>query len=163
MAVPEYFGRNAVAAAQAISGLDERRLADLLENVRIGITIGSDAEGPEGQALSDLLIRLLARLYPALAIRADRGTAAAQDAQGLALRVNPRVDLTGRPTLEIVVGSSALEPWASERFYVGSNGWTATFSTSRPQSCNGTDIPFGAGIAACLAAANVFRRVFLPA
>jgi hypothetical protein len=162
MAVPEYFGRNAVAAAQAISGLDERRLADLLENVRIGITIGSDAEGPEGQALSDLLIRLLARLYPALVIRVDRGTAAAQAAQDLALRVNPRVDLTGRPTLEIVVGLSALEPWASERFYVGSNGWTATFSTSRPRSCGKTDVPFGAGVAACLAAANVFRRVFLP-
>src|SRR5205823_2709797 len=45
---------------------------------------------------------------------------------------------------------------------VGSNGWTANVSTRSHRLCADTDVPFGAGVAACLAAGNLFRYVFLP-
>lgn len=161
MAVPDYFGRNAVAVAQAISGLDEERLAASLVDVRVGITIGYDAQGKEGQALTDLLVRLVARLYPTLVVRGDYEEGVVH-ARELASRINPAIDLEGSPTVEIVVGSSKLQPSASLRIFVGCDGWTATISTTRPQSCADTDVPFGAGVAACLAAGNLFRHLFLP-
>lgn len=163
MAVADYFGRNAVAAAQAIRGLDEERLASLLENVRVGITIGGDALGPEGRALVDLLIRLIARLYPSIAIRADFRGAVADDAAVLASKINPRIEFTERPTIEIVVGATRRKRWASTQIFTGSAEWAAAVSSSSPRSCGPSGNPFGAGAAACLAAANLFRRVFLPA
>ena len=130
MAVPDYFGRNAVAIAQAISGLDDKRLALTLDEVCVGITFGPDAVGAEGGALSDLLIRLVARLYPRLMVRADRNNRLVHSAQELASRINPRIEFAGTPTIEIVVGSSRLRPRSRSRIFVGSAGWTATISSS---------------------------------
>ncbi|MHB8812511.1 MAG: E2 ligase fold family C protein, partial [Steroidobacteraceae bacterium] len=162
MAIPDYFGRNAVAIAQVISGLDEERLSAALSDVRVGITIGRDARGFEGRALLDLLVRLVSRLYPTVAFRADHDNSVCDDARDLASRINPNVELTGKPTVELVVGSTRLRSWAPQRIFVGSTAWTAAVSTSRPQPCGYTEIPFGAGAAACLGAANLFRHVFLP-
>lgn len=163
MALPDYFGRNAVAVAQAISGLDEDRLRPILDNVSVGITTGIDAHGAEGRASLDLLVRLLARLYPRLVIRSERGESIAADASELARRINPRVDLEdGPPTVEIVIGRTRKRSPALRRIYVGSDGWTARVSTSQPQACGRSDIPIGAGVAACLGAANLFRHAFLP-
>lgn len=162
MSVPDYFARNAVAIAQAISGLDEVQLDSILRDVRVGITLGRDSESREGRALIDLLVRLLARLYPTLLFRSDWADSIESDARSLARRINPLVDLDGKPTIEIVVGSSKLRRWSPHRLFVGSNGWQALFSTTKMQACADTKIPFGPGVAACLAAANLFRRIFLP-
>jgi molybdopterin/thiamine biosynthesis adenylyltransferase len=161
MALPDYFGRNAVAIAQAISGLDEQRLTSALENVRVGITIARDARAAEGRAIADLLVRLLARLYPTLVFRSEHGESPAADAHSLASRINPRIEFVGEPTIEIVIGATKLQRWAPMRIMVGSRGWDASASISRVQSCGNTENPFGPGAAACLAAANLFRQVFL--
>ncbi|EQD68685.1 ThiF family protein, partial [mine drainage metagenome] len=150
------------AIAQVISGLDEPRLAAALSDVRIGITIGRDAHGSEGRALLDLLVRLVSRLYPTLVLRADHDNGVCDSARELATRINPNVELTGTPTVEIVIGSSRLRPFAPQRIFVGSSAYKAMISTTRQQSCGDTQIPFGAGAAACLGAANLFRHVFLP-
>ena len=71
LAIPDCFQRNAVAIAQAISGLDEQRLKARLADVCIGVTIGLDAGGEEGRAMADLLVRLLGRLYPSLVVREE--------------------------------------------------------------------------------------------
>jgi molybdopterin/thiamine biosynthesis adenylyltransferase len=162
VALPDYFARNAVALAQAISGLDEARLTQILEPVRVGITIGAGADNAEGRALTDLLVRLLARLYPTLIVRSERGDAAAADAQLLARNINPKIDLLGKPTVEIVVGTTRLARSAPVQIKAGSDAWIAALSTTNTQSCGNSDSPFGAGVAACLAAANLFRHVFLP-
>ena len=78
MAIPDYFKRNAVAISQAISGLDEQRLESVLGDVCIGVTVGPDASGHEGRAIVDLLVRLLARLYPSIVIR-DEGDGGATE------------------------------------------------------------------------------------
>jgi len=162
MALPEYFGRNAVAAAQAISGLDERRLGDQLHDVNVGITVGVDAKKPEGQALAEFLVRVLARLYPRLTLRSRAAGATLSALGDLALRINPKIELGGEPSIEIVIGAQRLKASSGQRVFVGSNGWQAHVSPTRALSCGPTDIPFGAGVAACVAAANVFRLVFLP-
>ena len=161
MAIPDYFQRNAVAISQAISGLDEQRLESLLGDVCIGITIGHDADSHEGRAIVDLLVRLLARLYPSIAFQNERESHLADEAKDLASRINPRIDLTGQPTVEVVVGLTRVGGNGLPRIFAGSRGWTASLSRYHPQDCGDSSNPFGAGLAACLAAAELFRHVFL--
>lgn len=161
MATPDYFRRNAVAIAQAISGLDEKRLEAMLGDVCVGVTLGSSASGSEGRAAVDLLVRLFARLYPAIAVRDESNGGADREAVELARRVNPRVDLSQTPTVEVVVGSVNGGRKAPRTLFVGCSGWTAKLSCSNPQMCGESNNPFGAGLAACLAAADVFRHLFL--
>ena len=162
MAVPDYFQRNAVAISQAISGLDEQLLQSRLGDVCIGVTVGADATTAESRAILDLLVRLLARLYPALVIRGEPDGRIADELRQLAQRINPRIDLSGQPTVEVIVGSARVRAGASRTVFVGSRGWTAALSTRGAQECGDSNNPFGAGLAACLAAADVFRYVFLP-
>ena len=161
MAIPDYFQRNAVAITQAVSGLDEQRLERVLGEVCIGVTVGPDAGGHEGRAIVDLLVRLLSRLYPSIVIRDEGNGGVSDKVSALAQRINPRVELSGRPTVEVVIGSAGLSQGVSRTVFVGSNGWNAKLSTRNPQGCADTNNPYGAGLAACLAAADLFRSVFL--
>ena len=162
MAIPDYFFRNAVAVSQAISGLNEARLESVLGDVCVGVTIGPEAKRREGLAIVDLLIRLLLRLYPSVSIREEGDGQLAQEAKALARRINPHVELSGRPTVEVVVGSSRVQPQVSRTIFAGSNGWEGRVSTSEAQGCGDSNNPFGAGLASCLAAADLFRFLFLP-
>ena len=162
MAIPDYFQRNAVAVSQVISGLDEQRLASRLANVGIGVTIGPDAGGDEGRAMADLLVRLLARFYPSINIREEGAGGFGSEIHALARRINPRMELSGKATIEAVIGT-ARPRWKTARtVFGGCAGWDAMLSTSDPQRCGASNNPFGAGLGACLVAAEVFRHVFLP-
>lgn len=161
MALPDYYRRNAFAITQAISGLDEDRLGNILGAVCIGITFDAKQLGCEGHAIIDLLVRLLARLYPSIWILDESHTFMESDFAELATRINPRIELAKPPTLEIVVGSSAKKKSAPRCIFVGCHDWTAILSSTKQHTCGNSDNPFGAGLAACLAAAAVFRFVFL--
>ena len=161
MAIPDYFQRNAVAISQVISGLDEQRLESRLADVRIGVTIGADGGGDEGRAIADLLVRLLARLYPSIIIRNEAAGRVGDEVRELAQRINPRVEHLGQPTVEVVVGTARPQWGAARTVFVGSRGWSAHLSTRDPQACGASNNPFGAGLAASVAAADVFRHVFL--
>ena len=163
MALPDYFGRNAVAVSQAISGLDELTLHARLEDVVVGIRFGPDAKTSEGAALADLLTRLLARLYPRLSLRSAGAPKVTRDMEDLARRINPLIDLGGVPTIEVIVGTPPrLDASPRTRIFVGSNNWEGHVATTGPLRCGTTPNPVGPGLAACLAAANVFRYIFLP-
>ena len=162
MAIPDYFQRNAVAVSQVISGLDEQRLASRLANVGIGVTIGPDADGDEGRAMTDLLVRLLARFYPSIIIRLEGAGRVGNELHALARRINPRISLSGKATIEAVIGT-ARPRWKTARtVFAGCAGWDAMLSTNDPQRFGASNNPFGAGLGACLVAAEVFRHVFLP-
>src|SRR3989442_3388085 len=106
MALADYYERSALAAAQVLAGFDEQRIRAVLESVRVGVTVGPNAaKCREGRVLLDLLIRLLARLYPTLVIR-FKIQAQANDAMDLARRINPKIDFATDPTVEIVVGAA---------------------------------------------------------
>lgn len=160
MALADYYGRGAVAAAQVLAGFDEARFRETLTGTIVGITLGDDSIGAQGSALIDLLVRLTARLYPVLAIRASSEPRAAE-LRDLARAINPAIEFSGTPTIEIVVGRSGPTPLAASVIYAGSAGWDALLSRAVAQPIGESGVPFGAGVSACLAAANVFRAVFL--
>jgi Prokaryotic E2 family C/ThiF family len=162
MALADYYARSALAASQVLAGLDEERIRIALESVRVGLAIGTDAaQCTEGRALLDLLIRLLARLYPALVIRGGNGAeGTADDARILAQRINPTIEFPSVPTVEIVIGDAPPPGGGWPRIFVGSNGWNAFVGIKAPQSLGASENPLGAGVAACFGAANLFRFVF---
>jgi hypothetical protein len=163
MALADYYARNALAAAQVLAGFDEQRIREALDKVRVGLCIGTDAaQSREGRTLIDLLVRLLARLYPTLVVRGETGAQeAARDATDLARRINPAMDFASDPTIEIAVGTGLPDAGEWPRIFVGSGDWNAFVGTVEPRTVGRSANPFGAGAAACLAAANLFRWFFL--
>jgi len=163
MALADYYARNALAAAQVLAGFDEQRIREVLGKERVGLCIGTDAaESSEGRTLIDLLVRLLARLYPTLTIRSDiGGRTAGEEVRNLALRINPAIEFSSDPTVEVAVGTELPVAGDWPLIFVGSNDWNAFVATAGPRAVGSSDNPFGAGAAACLAAANLFRWIFL--
>ncbi len=154
MSLPDYFRRSAVAAAQVLQGFDEDAIRDRLENLNVGLSIGQDATTPEGRALAEMSVRLLARLYPRLAICGGDDSLSE-----LALAINPQIELTEQTAdLTLAIGDACA---AGRTIYAGSNGWDAQVSTNAPRAIGQTANPLGASAAACLAAANLFRLAFL--
>ena len=162
MALPEFFDRAALSAAQVLGGFDRERFVARLSSVRIGIAFNpGGAASHERDALLDLTVRLLARLYPTLVLAAPAAASSITDRlASLAREINPHIELRSRGgDVGILVGNP------TRRFPVnvaaGSDGWDALIDNKVPQPVGDSDCPFGAGAAACLAAGNVFRQVFL--
>lgn len=164
MAVADYFHRNAVAAAQIVAGFDETAFRAKLESHHLVVAMGpSAAQSPSGRLLAELVVRLVARLYPVVSLRgAGKAAAVADDLSGLARRINPNIELgaSSRPTLAVMLGRPTRVS-AEHAVYAGCSGWDALVDAAEPQAIGDAANPFGAGAAACLAAANIFRHVFL--
>jgi molybdopterin/thiamine biosynthesis adenylyltransferase len=159
MALADYFNRAAVAAAQVLQGFDEEMLRQRLQAHIVGVAVGGRADTPEGHALADITIRLLARLYPHLVVSAPARWR--DELIERAQRVNPRITIDdSEPDIALIIGDGQMNP-TRQRIYVGSDGWEALVSTSRACSVGASLLPFGAGAAGCIAAANVFRAIFL--
>lgn len=150
----DYFARSAVAAAQVIEGFDEERFREHLQDTPVGVS-GASA-GREAEATMDLTVRLLARLYPRLCIAAAQPQR--ERLAELALAINPQIELVPTAEIGIVVGDG---PPFTESIFAGSEGWNALLGTEQALPTGDTANPFGAGAAACLAAAALFRRIFL--
>lgn len=161
MALADYFHRSAVAIAQVLDGYDETAIREKLAATCVGLVLpDEDRDGAEQAALIDMSTRLLARLYPQLSIQGG-STARRESVTALARAVNPAIELVDTtPDIALAIGTAT--PSAATVVHIGSSGWDALVSTE-PQPVGDTSIPFGAGAAACLGAANVFRRVFIGA
>lgn len=167
MAFADYFQRNAMAASQLLQGLDFDGMKALLERHRIGLVVDGAADNAEGRAAADLAVRLIARFYPKIVLHAaDRGAAEhAAELSKLAKAINPKISITtslGSATHCLVVGKTpvVLKRKVARVIYVGSDNWLAKVSLKVPVGSGATSNPFGAGAAACLATANLFRIVF---
>jgi hypothetical protein len=164
MALAPYYDKAAIAASQVVAGFRPDAFREALEGVAVGVSFGDQAaRSPEGRALLDLQVRLLARLYPALALRPDGG--AAEDEAGrltaLARAVNPRLDLVDDAPVGVAAGVGAAA-WA-RTVHAGCDGWNGRAGGNEPLAVGATSLPFGAGAAACLAASAVFRLLLDPA
>lgn len=169
MALADYFHRNAQAAAALVSGFNAEFLAKKLEAHVVGLAI--DEAGPssaEALATADLTVRLLARLYPTLAI-VPVGKAKPASLAGLkqlAREINPKIDIDDsleRATVVLVVGRSrapASKASPDHTWYLGSDNWIAAVSRRAPVGSGASSNPLGAGAAACIGVANVFRAIF---
>ncbi len=175
MAFADYFEKNLQSAALLLQGIDAEAFKKTLERDVVAVATDDKAlASTEGRATLDLLVRLLARLYPTLAF-VTLGKAKSEDMEpyrALARVVNSKIDFEtalSNVTHCLVVGSTKLQPPKGKRlvvFYVGSDNWLARVSTKGPVGNGSSDNPFGAGGAACVAIANIFRSSFkaqLPA
>ena len=163
MGFADYYQRSALAASQVLHGFDSEAFEKRLSSTVVGISFTADAAAsPEGNHLLDLAVRLVARLYPVLDITAPAtaGTALHR-MRRIARAINSRIELrrTGKAAIGLAVGDAGCDFGA--RIYAGSTGWDALISTSEPQCLGATRNPLGAGAAACIACANIFRWVFI--
>ena len=81
----------------------------------------------------------------------------------MASNINPNIEAskTGTATVGLSIGVDAPTVNAPT-VYAGCDGWLARVGTEGPYRTSELGNPFGAGFAACLAAANLFRFLFLP-
>lgn len=158
MALADYYSRGALAAAQVLDGFDEARFRARLEETPVGIAFDETINTPEGQTLSDLLINLLARLYPRLTLYGPADPT--RRLTTLASAINPAIEIADDATVGVSLGA-VKDPFATT-FYAGATEWDALLSANHCRPLGDSQNPFGPAAAASLAAANVFRRVFLP-
>jgi molybdopterin/thiamine biosynthesis adenylyltransferase len=165
MALATYFGRAATAASQVLQGFQTKNFEQLLNGLVIGIAFDETACSSEGRASLDLLVRLVARLYPNICFlpEGDEATKLSRSLSSLARSINGQIDIV-RPRLAalsqcLVVGSTAPDV-ACSRMFLGSDGWLAKFSTVQPVGSGCSSNSFGAGAASCIAASNLFRLIF---
>lgn len=145
-----------MAAAQILSGFDEAAIRHRLEDTTVGICQGDDAQTFEGESCAELAIRILARLYPRLHIDGPHAGSLAE----LAELINPNIELIAGPAdYNLCIG--AADGGEGANIYLGSSAWDALYSPTRPQPVGDSQNGLGAGAAACLGAAAIFRAVFL--
>ncbi len=165
MALAEFFPRDAVAISQVLQGFQRDVFIERLEGVRVAIAFGTEAAtSRDGRALLDLSVRLAARLYPSLTfVTVPAGDRFADDMIALASSINPNIEVskTGTANVGLSIGMDA-PTMDAPTVYAGCDGWLARVGTAGPYMTSDLGHPFGAGFAACLAAANLFRFLFLP-
>lgn len=165
MALAPYNEKAALSAAHLLKNFEYEAFKLQLEAQQIAIVFDDDAAAStEGKWTLELIVNLLAKLYPVLSImplEGDKNRLAAWLKEH-AKAINPRIELEeglADTSVCVVVGSRV--PVGPQRIiYAGSDGWIAKFSAFEPVRSGTTHNPFGAGAAACFAAANVFRAVF---
>ena len=165
MALANFFDKTAFGIAQVLHGGDTDSFSERLHAHRICVRYSSiTVTRREGIALLDLLTRLLTRLYPQVRfLCTDQAELPVSlKLMELARSINPAIECAyeGEDTIVITVGPEVPDATGAQQFFTGSDRWVGYFSTGLPQPCNDSDNPFGAGLAACLTAANVFRFVF---
>jgi hypothetical protein len=158
----DFFDRSAVSVSQLLGGYDAEAIDKILEAADVGIAVTDpSAQSPEGQALLDLAVRLLARLYPALTFSVDADGLAEELAE-LARSINPAIEIRTGRTARVAIAVGGAEHEAETCIYAGSSGWDALVSCRHPLTVGRSGNPLGAGAAAAIACANVFRAVFKP-
>lgn len=164
MALARYFDKAALSISSLLRGADHDWVRGRLSGQVVKVCYdGTAASSQEGRWTLELLISLLARLYPSIAVEpiADADPALAERLWDRARVINRLIDRAhGVPaTHTVVVGETAVLD-VDRVLYAGSSGWAMKTSSAGPVGCGTTDVPYGAGAAACVAAAWVFRQVF---
>ena len=165
VAIANFFDRALLSAAQVIRGVEPDAIKARLESQLVEIVFDdSTASTREGQCALDMSVRLIARLYPALQLTPLGAPArkAAEPLLTLARSINPAIDTAAKRacTARLVLGSAAPAASPVPTIFIGSDAWLAKVSSVSPVGFGDSPIPFGAGAAACLGSANLFRGAF---
>lgn len=164
MGLAPYFDKVVLAASHVLGGFDLGAFEETLESHVPFVVFNQEGLSLEGRVTLDLLVNLLARLYPRLGVQGydDPSEREAERLRQYATTVNPDIELVPaltEATVGIVVGRPSVS-LGVPTFYLGSDGWIATLSSSNAQTSGSSTNPFGAAASACFGAANVFRLVF---
>ena len=165
MALADYFPRDALAISQVLQGFETDAFTEKLEGVRVAIAFDEEtATSRDGRSLLDLTVRLAARLYPSLTfLTVPAVDDLAEELMALAIGINPNIETTksGAAYAALSIGVDA-PPVDAPTVFTGCDGWVGMVGTQGPYRTSDQGNPFGAGFAACIAAANLFRLLFLP-
>ena len=164
MALADYFPRDAIAISQVLQGFQHDAFIEQLKRVRVAIAFGEEAATTrDGRELLDLSVRLVARLYPSLTFVPDpAGGRLRDELMALARRINPNIEVSRTTTADVGLSIGLDAPTIDvPTVHAGCDGWLARVGTEGPYGTSDLGNPFGAGFAACLAAANLFRFLFL--
>lgn len=99
--------------------------------------------------------------YPALRL-AGRAGSLRDRLEEIALNINPRIDLSSNGAVDGGIAVGRTRPAFDRVVYAGADDWAAEVGRLSRRTVRGSDYPFGAGVAASLAAANLFRMLLLP-
>ena len=171
MALAPFLDKITQSASSLLAGFDPSGFTARLASQRVALAFdASAAASTEGRMTAELALDLLARLYPTLDVvplgGSDELDGLANQLLAAARRINPLIAggtnfMTGTAAALVVGATQA--PWnagETPSIYVGSQGWVVKVSTEHPVGSGATAIPFAAGAAACVGAANVFRAIF---
>ena len=165
MGLADFFPRDAVAISQVLQGFQTDAFTEELKGVRVAIAFGDEAATTrDGRQLLDLTVRLSARLYPCLTfVTVPAGGQFADELTVLASSINPNIEVSQNGTYNACLTIGADAPGVdAPTIYAGCDGWSARVGTAGPYGTSDLGNPFGAGFAACLATANLFRLLFFP-
>jgi hypothetical protein len=163
MAIAKYFSKNALAIQHILKKGNYTEFENLLNSHVIEIAFDNMVLTHEGKTCFDLLIKLVARLYPKVIFTALHPSLEShvKQAEEFAKKINSQIEISEKATVRVCIGNTIVEPLDDVKtFYVGSSKWTVLLSDSNPVGSGASQIPFAAGVAACIAAANIFRFVF---
>ncbi|MDP9412541.1 MAG: E2 ligase fold family C protein [Pseudomonadota bacterium] len=163
MALPDFFDRALQSASQALRDFDDDRFTQALLARPVTLAFDEAAiTAAEGRATLNLAVRLLARLHPALELLPLGGAEHhVASLSALARSINPAIDIVEAPAAKraaIVIGKTHVD--SAVAIHAGSDRWIAAVGTAAPVGSADSLNPFGAGAAACLAVANLFRAMF---
>lgn len=160
MSLAPYFERANIAASQILAGYDPAQFRAKLECTSVGVGFGPSAITGEGRNAVEIVVRLIARLYPRISLHPAGGAELAKaELEALARSINPNIEFGSNDTHTIVVGDDSKTTSVAPVF-IGSKGWDARLSRRTPRSVGATSNPFGAGAAAALGCAEIFREIF---
>jgi len=166
MALAKYFSKNLLAINRLVNTSPDF-LSEKLNKIVISIAFDENALSTyEGQCSIDMLIRLMARFYPQLSFvdLSRKNESRKNEFEKLAKSINANIELLDEsivPAVSIVVGyTTKLDEIKGQRIFIGSNNWISKYSMTKIQDYSEHKNPFGAGVASCVAASNVFRIVF---
>lgn len=167
MALANFFDKINLGASQILKTYDSSAFESKLLAQCICVQFGDDALGSfEGQTALDLLIRLLARLYPNIKLKNIAANGKHDDfvkqLKTLTMQINPVINLdeSQEETFVLTVGNTTAINKTENALFIGSDNWKAFYSVSTPQTIGKSHNPFGAAGAVCIACANLFRSIF---
>jgi hypothetical protein len=158
MALAPFYSRT-YSAIGAHLGITRAELETTLAGHLVGIHLG-DACASEGNDkwIAEMLVNLLARLYPALALSGHKPSC--ENIINIAKAINPDIDIRFRQeeaTTVVHVGDTGPN---DNGFFVCANGWVARLGQNLTCRIGGPNNPYSAGAASALAAWRIFQTVF---
>jgi hypothetical protein len=162
MGLAKYFSKDALAITQVLNSNSVQKFESILNKNLVEIIFDSGDLTQEGTVSLDLIVRLIARLYPKIKITdLANGRGLVDSLRKQAIEINANIELIEEEaTISLVLGKKNISNTTSKVFYFGSDGWLVKLSTSRAMGSGNSALPFAAGFAACMAASNCFRYVF---
>ena len=160
MGLAPFFFRTYMAVG-AHAGITRDQLETILSEQLVEVKVGERCvdEGNE-KWIAELLVNLLARLYPVLCITGPEGPG--NNLRKLARAINPEIefdDSVGKTTVSVSIGA---EECAENGFFASAGGWVARIGKDPANILSDAPAnPYSSGAAAALAAWRVFDLIVM--